>query len=177
MATTVSLPFISMKIFPSFYNRMGFVFWDRSYYERLEYREGSSDGLRYYSILSGIDIFKNHIIDGVGFHNLNDTSHQWLKSKFPAIKDSELIQPSSQLLIYAAGGGLVCLMILLIFIIYPLFHRKLLADEIFTSIYLGLTATFIFEILLENQFGTFVYGFCIFWVYYLTIKKFNDHIF
>lgn len=171
LAFLITLPVISMKLIPSFYNRMGFVMWDKSYYERMEYREGSSDGLRYYSIKAGIDIFKNNVTHGVGFHNLRNESFMWLKNKFPEIKDYELLQPSSEFIIYAASGGILCLLFLIIYTLLPFFDKELLKNEYFTSVYFALFVTFLFEIFLENQYGVFVFGFFSYWAYFIVKKS------
>ncbi len=169
-ALLISLPIISMKLFPSFYNRIGFTMWDKSYYERMEYREGSSDGLRYYSIRSGIDIFEKNVRDGVGFHNLRNESFAWLKDKFPAIKDYELLQPSSEFIIYAASGGVLCLFLILLYVILPFFYKELLKNEYFISVYFALFVIMLFEIFLENQYGVFVFGFLAYWAYFIAKK-------
>lgn len=169
-AALIILPVMSMKLFPSFYNRIGFIMWDKSYYERMEYREGSSDGLRYYSVIAGIDIFKNNPTDGVGFHNLRNESFAWLKNKFPEIKDYELLQPSSEFIIYAASGGVLCLFFILIYAFLPFFEIELLKNEYFTSVYFALFVTMIFEIFLENQYGVFVFGFLAYWAYFIVKK-------
>ena len=122
-------------------------------------------------MVAGIDIFKKNWKNGVGFNNLKNESHSWLKNKFPNIKDSELIQPSSQFLIYAASGGILGLLTFIAFAFIPIFDGRLLKNEIFISVYLGILATFIFEIFLENQYGTFVFGFCVYWVYFLAKRE------
>jgi O-antigen ligase len=159
------IPLVSYFIFPSFHQRVEYSRYDMGQYMRQEYREGSSDGLRYYSLVAGLKIFKENLFTGVGFKNLKASTYTALKKAHPTIRNDELIQPSSELLIYSGAAGIVGLLVLILHAIVPFWYSYLLKNMYFMSVFLSLIATFLFEILLENQFGTFVYGFfiSIFW--------------
>ena len=166
-----SLPVLSFIFIPSFSNRMGFMRYDFSYYNRMEYRTGSSDGFRYYSVLAGIDIFKQNQWTGVGFKSLRSSTSQWLYQHFPEIKEEEIIQPSSEFVLYAAAGGIVSFIILFLFVIFPFFDPKLRNNLFFNAIFIGILATFFFEIFLENQFGMFVVAFFISWAWWISYTE------
>ncbi len=161
IAAIALLPILSFYTFPSFYHRIGFTLYEKAFYTKREYREGSSDGIRYYSMLAGLDIYKDNKWIGVGFHQLPNESANWLKSQFPLIKSYEIIQPSSQYLLIMAASGILGLVVLLIYFIGPYFNKDNLINPYFLSVYTSMLCIMIFEIFLENQYGCFVYGFFI----------------
>lgn len=155
----VVLPVVSFYTFPSFYHRMGFTYYETSFYQKMEYREGSSDGLRYYSMKAGIDIFENHKLIGVGYGQLPQASADWLISHFPKIKSYELLQPSSEYILVMAASGIVGLMVLMAYFLLPYFKGLNRRNPYFLAIYTSLLCIMIFEIFLENQYGCYVFGF------------------
>lgn len=172
----LSLPVISFYSFTSFYHRVGFMYYDMNYYKHMNYREGSSDGFRYYSLIAGWDIFRNNLGSGVGFHNLEEVSYKWLKDKFPEIKESELIQPSSEFLIYGASAGLIGFCMFIVYSIFPFVNRNIYQHPISKAMYLGIFFTFLFEIFLESQTGSFVFAFGCFWSWMISKHEFDNEL-
>jgi O-antigen ligase len=152
-------PLLSYNIFPSFYQRVGYTLYDNDYYSKMEYREGSSDGLRYYSILAGLSIFEKNKIMGVGFEKLPEESGNWFKSNFPKIKDYEILQPSSQYILYLAAAGVIGFILLMVFFALPYCSKINWLNPYFFAIYSSMLCIMIFEIFLEGQYGIFVFGF------------------
>jgi hypothetical protein len=163
LACLALLPIISFKIFPSFYNRIGITLYDFDYYKNMQYRQGSSDGFRYYSLLCGYDKGKENLAWGVGHCYMKNECINWFKDKFPAILDEEIIYPSSEYLYHFMMCGLIGLFLFICFSLSPFFIKKLRSNLYFFSIYLAVFITFFFEILLENQFGLGVVGLFIAW--------------
>jgi O-antigen ligase len=155
----IVLPVVSFYTFPSFYHRIGFTYYETSFYQKMEYREGSSDGLRYYSMKAGMDIFENHKFIGVGYEQLPKASADWLISHFPKIKSYELLQPSSEYILIMAASGIVGFIVLMAYFLLPFVNRQNRRNSYFLSIYTSLLCIMIFEIFLENQYGCFVFGF------------------
>ncbi len=153
------LPIASFYIFPSFYTRVGYTQYDLDFYKRREYREGSSDGIRYFSILGGLDIYKENKVFGIGFNQLPKASENWLKKNFPLIKETEIIQPSSEYILHLAASGILGICALLLFSITPFFYAVNRQNIYFISVYTSLLCIIIFEIFLENQYGMYVFGF------------------
>ena len=89
LVALVLLPVLAYQFLPSFRHRMGFVRYDFGYYSKMEYREGSSDGFRYYSLLSGCDHFTQQPPTGVGFRGLHIANRNWFKAHFPQIREDD----------------------------------------------------------------------------------------
>jgi O-Antigen ligase len=170
----VVLPVVSFYTFPSFYHRMGFTYYETSFYQKMEYREGSSDGLRYYSMKAGMDIFENHKLIGVGYDQLPQASADWLISHFPKIKSYELLQPSSEYILVMAASGVMGFIVLMAYFLMPYFTRSNRHNPYFLSIYTSLLCIMIFEIFLENQYGCFVFGFFTSLAYSLTPRQLTN---
>ena len=171
MAVMILLPILAYQWLPSFRHRMGFVRYDFGYYSKMEYREGSSDGFRYYSLLSGIDIFKAHPMTGVGFKGLHEANKTWFTSHFPKIRPEEIIQPSSEFVLHAAAAGVPGLLLFLLFAVLPLTDKRLRQNVWFASIYAAIAITWLFEILPENQYGIFITGFFLAFAWWLAEGK------
>ncbi len=159
IAALVSLPALSYYFFPSFYYRVGFTLYERGFYQKMEYREGASDGMRYYSIIGGLHIFTEHKWIGVGYSQLPHESNKWLKNSFPLIKENEMIQPSSQFILVMAASGIIGLLVLLVYFLGPYFNKDNIHNPYFLIIFTSMLCIMIFEIFLENQYGCFVYCF------------------
>lgn len=170
----VLLPIISFKVFPSFYNRIGYSIYDLSFYKNMVYRQGSSDGFRYFSIKAGIAIGQQNPVIGVGFNNLPEQTGTWLQSNFPSILESEIIQPSSEFALYFGASGFIGLALFLCFALSPFVFMKSTKNIYFISIYIGLFVTFLFEILLENQYGLYVYGYFFALAWWIAHSKFDQ---
>ncbi|MBK8702087.1 MAG: O-antigen ligase family protein [Saprospiraceae bacterium] len=162
------MPVLAYWFIPSFYNRVGFARYDFGYYSKQEYRQGSSDGFRYYSILSGIEAFRSEPLTGVGFKGLHEVNGQWFRTHFPEIRDEEVIQPSSAFVLHGAAAGILGLLVFLSFSLLPLTERSLWGNRYFLAIYAALSATWLFEILPENQYGIFVVGFFLSWAWWVA---------
>lgn len=167
----ILFPVVAYQLIPSFRHRVGFVRYDFGYYSNMEYRPGSSDGFRYYSWLSGWDAFKDQTLAGTGFRQLHEVNRQWFISNFPDIGETEIIQPSSEFLLHAAAAGVVGLLIFCWFAFAPLAVKKLRSNAWFMAIFAGMAATWVFEILPENQYGIFVTGFFLAWAWWLAERN------
>ena len=171
LAIMILLPILAYQWLPSFRHRVGFIRYDFGYYSKMEYREGSSDGFRYYSLLSGLDICKAHPLTGVGFKGLHEANKTWFTSHFPKIRPEEIIQPSSEFILHAAAAGLPGLLLFLMFAVVPLFDKRLRQNVWFASIYAAIAITWLFEILPENQYGIFITGFFLAFAWWLAEGK------
>jgi len=170
-AVLVLLPFIAYQVLPSFKQRVDYARYDYSYYSKMEYRTGSSDGFRFYSWMSGWDAFSKQPLSGVGYKGLHKVNKDWFVKHFPAIKVEEIIQPSSELLLNAAAAGVVGFMVFLVFALAPWWDGRLRLHPIFMAVYSGLAATWLFEILPENQYGIFITGFFLSWAWWVAAGK------
>ena len=171
LAALLVLPFVAYQVLPSFKQRMDYARYDYSYYSKMEYRTGSSDGFRVYSWMSGWDAFARQPISGVGYKGLHKVNKDWFVKHFPAIRAEEIIQPSSEFLLNAAAAGVVGLFGFLVFALVPLRNERLRLHPVFMAVYSGLAATWLFEILPENQYGIFITGFFLSWAWWIAVGK------
>jgi O-antigen ligase len=162
------MPFIAYHTLPTFKNRVQYMLYDYRHYSKNQYREGLSDGMRLMSLEAGVDIWKKHPAVGVGFGDVAGEVNQWYTAARPRVQPYEQILPSSQLLLYAAGGGVLGLFCFITALLLPLTRRALLRHKYFMAFYVPATLSFIFEIHLESQYGCFIFCFFALWTGLVT---------
>lgn len=167
----LSLPFIAYEVIPSFKNRIDYIVWDYTEVKNGRAQKGLSDGSRLYSMEGGVELFVSKPWAGNGFINTWPSIKTWYKENRPEMNESDYILPSSQFLIYACGGGIIALIALIFHFLLPMFDKGIWKHWLFFVIYLTTLVTFVYEIHLETQTAIFVYGFVVFWTYYLVKKE------
>jgi O-antigen ligase len=170
---SVLTPCISWLIFPTFRNRLKFVWWDFQHYTRGGYTEGLSDTPRILSLQAGKDLVIENPFWGTGFGDLKQATFDWYALHAPYLKEYEQLLPSNQGLIYAAGAGLAGLFIFLLATFYPFFMRGFRSNYAWISFHALAIFGFLYEIGLETQYGIFVYAFLGCWLFLLIDKKEN----
>ncbi len=168
---SIFTPFMAWLIFPTFRNRLKFVWWDFQHYSRGEYTEGLSDTPRVLSLQAGKTLVKENPFWGTGFGDLKQASFDWYALHTPYLKDYEQLLPSNQGLIYAAGTGLGGLFIFLMATFYPFFMQGFKSNYAWISFHALAVFGFIYEIGLETQYGIFVYAFLGCWLFLLIGKS------
>jgi O-antigen ligase len=163
------IPLISYKVFPSFYHRVGYTLYDYSYYKDLNYREGSSDGVRFYSIMAGYEIFKDYPMTGVGFSKLTLYCKDWYKEKFPQMPDSERMLPHNQYISYAASSGIIGLFVLLMFYFYPFYDKNIWKNVFSIAIIISIILISLVDVFLDSHLKMF--PFAIFLGFAVNISK------
>lgn len=158
------VPFLAYHTIPTFKNRVQYALYDYQHYRNDQYREGLSDGMRIVSMRSGIETWQDHFIAGAGFGDLEKETQNWYARYRPEVKPYEQILPSSQLLLYAAGTGIIGLFFFLAGICIPLTRKYLLRNVYFIAFYIPALLSFIFEIHLESQYGCFIFCFFALWM-------------
>lgn len=170
---SILTPFIAWIIFPTFRNRIKFVWWDFQHYTRGGYTEGLSDTPRILSLQAGKDLVRENPFWGIGFGDLKEASMNWYLQHAPYLKEYEQLLPSNQGLIYAAGSGLAGLIFFLLATLYPFFMRGFRSNYAWISFHAVAIFGFLYEIGLETQYGIFVYAFLGCWLFLLIGKKEN----
>lgn len=167
ISIVVSLPIAGYFLFPSFQHRVNYVRWDFSEFLYGEGRAGLSDGNRFYSQQAGVSLFKENP-QGIGFTNIRETTNTWYGINKTFMVASDYILPSSEFLLYAVGGGILGLFLLLLHFAMPFTYKEIWKNWLFPSVYIPALLTFVYETHFEGQLSLFVYGFFVFWVYYLA---------
>ena len=172
IAVIIALPIAAYHIFPTFKERVHFIKYDFEHYSQGRYRPGLSDAIRLYSIQAGMSFIKESPILGKGFSRLRNLTREWYVKEQPDVPPSSYFLPSSEFLIYWAGGGILGLMAILWHILFPFFKKEFVRDKFFTAFFLGAAVCFLFETPLEGQLPLFVYGFFISW-FWMMAKYFR----
>ena len=165
------LPFLAYQTVPSFKTRIGYIRWDVVTALRGSEQPGLSDGARIYSLQSGFEQFTNHPIAGSGFIEIKANTDAWYAIHKPFILEAQKILPSSELLIFSIGAGILGLLLLILHFSLPFFQRGLWRNGFFPSIYIPALVTFLYETHFEGQTTLYVYAFWVFWAYLLFNNK------
>ncbi len=72
-----ALPLIAYKALPTFQNRVKYILYDKSYFEKEHYLPGSTDGARILSLKAGWAVMKEEPLKGVGFGDVLIKAKQW----------------------------------------------------------------------------------------------------
>ncbi|MCB0646848.1 MAG: hypothetical protein KDC49_09300 [Saprospiraceae bacterium] len=163
-------PIVAYKTIPSFYYRVNYIRWDVGTALSGAEQPGLSDGARIYSLQAGMEQFKDSPFLGSGFIGIKKTTDAWYAEHKSFIIDAQKILPSSELLIFAIGGGILALIVLLVHFAIPFFSFDLWKNGFFSSIYIPAVLTFSYETHFEGQTTLFVYAFWVFWIYALNKK-------
>jgi O-antigen ligase len=165
------IPILAWLLFPTFRNRLKFIWWDFQHYARGGYSEGLSDTPRIISIQAGKELVKENPVLGTGFGDIKVATFNWYAQHAPFLKEYEQLLPSNQALIYASGAGLPGLFVFLLATIYPFFLSGFRNNYLWISFHSLAIFGFIYEIGLETQYGIFVYAFLGCWLFLLVGEK------
>ena len=166
---TFSVPFLAYRFVPSLHNRINYARWDFLMYKKGEGADYSDAG-RLISLKVGIQVFKSEPVFGVGagdvYSEVGEIYTQQYSNWSPKL-------PHNQLLIIAAGTGLVGLFLFVIGFFYPLcastdFRKKTLV----LFFYLNVFISFWIDMPFDAAFGVAFYVFyvCFFWRYKENMK-------
>jgi O-antigen ligase len=167
------LPVLAYFTVPTFQKRVDYMRYDFSFYSTGQYRAGMSDAARVQSLQAGVGVWRQAPLAGVGMGDVETETFKWYEKHLPALQEYEKILPSSQLLLYAAGSGIIGLVIVLLALALPLTQRYLRRDIFFMPVWLSGGLSFLFEIHLEGQYGAFIFCFFACWFHLLAgqLKK------
>ena len=172
MAGLLLSPVAAYRWIPSFYNRVQFIKYDYSHYMKGEFTQGLSDAIRIYSIRGGLDLLKSHPGQGVGFCKLSESMSTWYHQHTPWLQQDQYFVPISEGLIYGAGGGIVGVLVIVIFCLTGFWQFK--SDIFGLSFFIPLVISFLYENHLETQTGAFVFGFSLGLFMVLNIEKLDN---
>ena len=155
-----ALPVLAWFTFPSFQNRVKYLAYEFEFAKDRSYLPRSTDPVRIISMQAGIEQFRSAPVLGLGFGDIRSSSKKWYAEYHPSMREDDMILPSSEYLVYAAGAGTPGNLCILAADNLPLFvklrHRKpwlLLNIAVFLS--------FFTDIGLEVQYGVFIYCFAV----------------
>lgn len=158
-----ALLYVAYLTIPTLQKRIDYMRYDFGFYSRGEFRPELSDGTRVLSVIAGADLIRQNPWTGVGFSRLDDEMQHWYALHAPELAVQHRFLPSSQLLVYAASGGLIGLLIVLFHLCWPFWDRAMRANRMFWLFFVPVIASYAYEIHLEGQVRLFIYGFFSAW--------------
>ena len=158
----MALPLIAYKTLPTFQNRVKYILYDKSYFEKSNYLPGSTDGARIISLKAGWNVMNQQPFSGVGFGDVLKKAKQWYGENYPQMIEADKIYPSSEWLMYGAALGWPGFLIFSFVMFIPFLIKT--GNRLMWWLLNGTAAfSFLFDIGLEVQFGVFIYTFIILW--------------
>jgi O-antigen ligase len=166
LAGLVLVVFGAYKTLPSFQHKAGYLKYTyEEYFERGNLSANFSDMGRIISYKVAWKLIKQHPIYGVGAGDMMDDMRQEYHQNEPSVSESQILLPHNQMMVNTLAGGIIGLILFLVWLLYPL--KKIRKDRsgYFTLItWTMLLVPLLVEPFLEIQFGVFVYLFCLLWM-------------
>jgi O-antigen ligase len=149
-------------LLPTFHNRVHYVWWDFQQYSNNLFTPSTSDGMRIESWKAGANIFTGHIVSGVGFGDIKTQMHNWYSTNLGVLNEHDKIFPN-QLLMYAAGAGILGLLVFIAASFFPFFSKEERKNILWHCFFAASLICFLTDIPLEGQYGVFLYCFFAGW--------------
>ncbi len=160
LSLLIILPVVAYFLLPAFQNRVKYLRYEFDFAKHADYIPGSNDPVRVISFRAGISQLVANPLTGVGFGDIKAESRRWYEKNYPAMKEEDMILPSSEYLVYAAGAGIGGLLVLVFVVTIP-FFMKVKRRLPWIILNAAIAFSFLFDIPLEVQFGVFLYCFCL----------------
>lgn len=153
------------KTTPSFQSKIHYVIYSFNEYKNGNKTADFSDIGRIISYQLAAKIIQENPVLGVGAGDIRAE----MKSKYevysPNTKPEQRIVPHNQLLEVTLAGGVVTLVVFMIWLFYPIRNIKKNRDGLYLmATWFGLFLCLMVEAMLEVQFGVSIYLFCFLWV-------------
>lgn len=134
-----------------------------------------SGAMRVEAIKTGIQVFVENPIIGVGMANLDTEMAKMYQTRKTLLLDENRIMPHNQLVNYLATGGIIGLLLFLLFVLSFFRYQSISVLSLFSLFALLCLIAFQFEALLERQTGSIFFSFTWMLLYYsekyVFIKK------
>ncbi len=157
--------FGSYRLIPSVHTKVNYMVWDWN-----QYKAGNgqtySDSERGYSLVNGLDLWKQHLLFGVGSGDMDSSlAKNAVRLNLPVSKI-----PHNQFLLTAVCGGLVSLLFLLSGLLIPMFNAAYRKSFPLLLMMLLYFITMLFEPTFETSIGVLSYVFIV----SLILKNIRD---
>ncbi len=108
----ITLPFIAIRVFPTFKNRVQYIVYDFTNVAHGKFETGSNDGNRVVSLMAGWDIVKENPVLGIGYGDVKPAVEKWYKTNRPQTPPEEFTPPSNNWLLMWCGVGIAAFAVL-----------------------------------------------------------------
>ena len=172
ISALVIFPIIAWFTIPTFENRIKYFIYDFSHVRANTYLPGSSDGARFLSIKAGWDVVKKHPL-GVGAGDLKNEVDQWYKLNVGEMVPADKFLPCSEWMMYGGFAGWPGIILFSAIMLLPFLINA--GDQKFYWVSLNIIAafSFVFDMGIETQYGTFIYCFIILW-WWKWLQQLNE---
>ena len=168
-ALAVSVSFMAI---PTFRTRCYYIAYAAS-----QYREGNRSGEygdigRLLSYRIGGKIIAENPVIGVGAGDMLDEMKNGYSKWYPQVKEENRLLPHNEFLTLSLGGGIICALLFILWIMMPLTGmKKNNTDPFFTLIWLLLLVPLLVDPFLEVQWGVLVYLLPFLWMKKIAGQK------
>jgi len=152
----MSLPFAAYRWVPSFHNKIDYMNYDLSQYQKGEINE-YSDAMRILSMKIGWDIWLDNMWLGVGAGDLKSETDKSYIQNYPQISEYNWRLPHNQFIWVLASTGIIGLVLFLTAFFFPFLVNGNFKFWLLTVFYLMIFSSFFTEDTVEEQIGTGFY--------------------
>jgi O-antigen ligase len=172
LSLLIILPLAAWFILPSFQNRVKYLDYEFDFAKNRSYLPGSTDPVRIISIQAGIEQYRSAPVWGLGFGDIQSSSRKWYAENYPAMKEQDMILPSSEFVLYTTGAGILGYLSFFSALLTP-FFMKLRQRRAWLLLSIAVLVSLLFDIGLEVQFGVFIYCFVVlgFWKWMVSENR------
>ena len=156
IAAIILIPIVAYKTVPSFKLKIDYAVWD---YKQFQQGIGGQypDSERLVSMMTGLDLGKEHLLVGVGAGDLKKEMRNIYADKLEGKYNFRM--PHNQLISIFAGTGIIGLIIFIAGFFYPLFYKNNFRQPLFLALHAVVFMSFFMENTIENNFGISMYLF------------------
>ncbi len=144
-------PFIAYQTIPSFHNKVRYTLWDIGKFNQKDARNYSDSG-RMYSILAGIDIFKDQPILGTGVGDLKaacESQYQLMFDQTPEV----IKYPHNQYIFILASSGIIGFLLFMLALLVPLMKNQNYRHPLLFVLSIIIFSSFLVENTIERSNG------------------------
>ncbi len=155
------LPVLAYQLLPTFKTRIHYALYDLESRIAGNVSGGFSDGNRVLSIRSGMYVFQQNWLTGVGYGDIKKETNKWYNEHAPAVPASERFLPLNQWMTSGSGAGIAAMFLFSIVIVLPFFSTQWRQNKQAIAFVLFMNIVFLYECTIDDQFGVYLYSFFI----------------
>jgi O-antigen ligase len=162
LAVLAAVPVLALKTLPSLQERISYMLWDWQQYnsnEGVDY----SDSARFVSLESGILLWQEHPLIGVGMGDLPTETARITQAHHPKYnKDPKM--PHNQFIYMLAATGIIGALLSVFALYLPLYYDRYRRHYLFAVLQVIITVSFLVEYTIETAIGVAFYLFYTLWL-------------
>ncbi len=150
----LGIPVLAYFSVPTFHNKIEYMRHDLLQYQSGDDISNFSDSRRLTSWKAGIAVGNRSPLTGAGYGDFKDEVYRYYAGHLPEYNPNRYIIPHNQLILTYSATGLIGLILFVVFLLYPVFHKRAYRFYPFALINIIIWSSFMVESTLEIQIGT-----------------------